>query len=56
MKVFYSKMSEEKLKTKIELLNSKLREADDELVILEDKYIKETIANGKMKIESKMFI
>ena len=48
MKVFYSKMSEEKLKTKIELLNSKLREADDELVILEDKYIKERDRNDSL--------
>jgi chromosome segregation ATPase len=45
MKVFYSKMSEEKLKMKIELLNSKLREVDDELITLEDKYIKERDRN-----------
>ena len=45
MKVFYSKMSEEKLTMKIELLNSKLREADDELITLEDKYIKERDRN-----------
>lgn len=38
-------MSEEKLKLKIGLLNSKLREADDELMILEDKYIKERDKN-----------
>ena len=38
-------MSEEKLKLKIGLLNSKLREADDELCILEDKYIKERDKN-----------
>lgn len=41
-------MSEEKLKMKIELLNSKLREADDELAILEDKYIKERDQNDLM--------
>jgi len=41
-------MSEEKLKMKIELLNSKLREADDELVTLEDKYIKERDQNDLM--------
>ena len=34
-------MSEEKLKLKIGLLNSKLREADDDLATLENKYIKE---------------
>ena len=38
-------MSEEKLKMKIELLNSKLREVDDELITLEDKYIKERDRN-----------
>jgi chromosome segregation ATPase len=48
MKVFYSKMSEEKLKMKIELLNSKLREADDELITLEDKYIKERERNDSL--------
>jgi chromosome segregation ATPase len=41
-------MSEEKLKMKIELLNSKLREADDELITLEDKYIKERDRNDLM--------
>ena len=41
-------MSEEKLKMKIELLNSKLREADDELATLEDKYIKERDQNDLM--------
>lgn len=41
MKLFIVKMSDEKMKMKIELLNSKLREADDELATLEDKYIKE---------------
>jgi len=50
MKVFYSKMSEEKekMKMKIELLNSKLREADDELITLEDKYIKERDRNDSL--------
>lgn len=48
MKVFYSKMSEEKLKMKIELLNSKLREADDELITLEDKYITERDRNDSL--------
>ena len=38
-------MSEEKLKLKIGLLNSKLRDADDELIILENKYIKERDRN-----------
>ena len=38
-------MSEEKLKLKIGLLNSKLREADDELLIIENKYIKERDRN-----------
>jgi chromosome segregation ATPase len=38
-------MSEEKLKMKIELLNSKLLEVDDELITLEDKYIKERDRN-----------
>jgi chromosome segregation ATPase len=41
-------MSEEKLKMKIELLNSKLREADDELITLEDKYIKERERNDSL--------
>jgi len=41
-------MSEEKLKMKIGLLNSKLREADDELIILENKYVKERNNNDSM--------
>jgi hypothetical protein len=62
MKMFYDKiMSEEKLKLKIGLLNSKLREADDELSLIEDKYIKERdkndflykqIADAELKIRS----
>ena len=38
-------MSEEKLKLKIGLLNYKLRDEDDELIILENKYIKERDRN-----------